>query len=74
MSLQNIPSHSRILSFFRVAMVDGQGDLEDQLAEVKKKSAEIADRKEDLRIIEDLGAQMEEALILDNKWVPLRVF
>ena len=52
---------------FRVAMVDGQGDLEDQLAEVKKKSAEIADRKEDLRIIEDLGAQMEEALILDNK-------
>ena len=50
-------------------MVDGQGDLEDQLAEVKKKSAEIADRKEDLRIIEDLGAQMEEALILDNKWV-----
>ena len=54
---------------FRVAMVDGQGDLEDQLAEVKKKSAEIADRKEDLRIIEDLGAQMEEALILDNKCV-----
>ena len=52
---------------FRVAMVDGQGDLEDQLAEVKKKSAEIADRKEDLRILEDLGAQMEEALILDNK-------
>ncbi|CAH3114647.1 unnamed protein product [Porites lobata] len=52
----------------RVAMVDGQGDLEDQLAEVKKKSAEIADRKEDLRIIEDLGAQMEEALILDNKY------
>lgn len=50
-------------------MVDGQGDLEDQLAEVKKKSAEIADRKEDLRILEDLGAQMEEALILDNKLV-----
>ena len=54
-------------------MVDGQGDLEDQLAEVKKKSAEIADRKEDLRIIEDLGAQMEEALILDNKWALLWV-
>ena len=52
-------------------MVDGQGDLEDQLAEVKKKSAEIADRKEDLRILEDLGAQMEEALILDNKLVEL---
>ena len=49
-------------------MVDGQGDLEDQLAEVKKKSAEIADRKEDLRILEDLGAQMEEALILENKY------
>lgn len=56
------------LSDTRVAMVDGQGDLEDQLAEVKKKSAEIADRKEDLRILEDLGAQMEEALILDNKY------
>ena len=54
-------------------MVDGQGDLEDQLAEVKKKSAEIADRKEDLRILEDLGAQMEEALILDNKLVELFV-
>ena len=55
-------------------MVDGQGDLEDQLAEVKKKSAEIADRKEDLRILEDLGAQMEEALILDNKCVVFLMF
>ena len=50
-------------------MVDGQGDLEDQLADIKRSGAEVADRKDDLRVIEDIGAQMEEALILDNKYV-----
>lgn len=48
-------------------MVDGQGDLEDQLAEILKKEAEIAESKADLEVIEGLGAQMEEALILDNR-------
>jgi hypothetical protein len=49
-------------------MTDGQGDLEDQLAEILRKEAEIADSKADLEIIEALGAQMEEALILDNRY------
>ena len=31
------------------------------------KSVEIKDRKDDLGEIEDLGGQMEEQLILDNK-------
>ena len=48
-------------------MVDSQGDLEDQLKVIQEKSKEIQERKEDLSIVEDLGAQMEEALILDNK-------
>lgn len=48
-------------------MVEGQGDLEDQLAEIKRKDAEIADSKADLEVIEGLGFQMEEALILDNR-------
>ena len=57
-------------------MVEGQGDLEDQLADIKRNSAEIADRKDDLRVIEDIGAQMEEALILDNKydWQDLKIW
>ncbi|KXJ20343.1 Spectrin alpha chain, non-erythrocytic 1 [Exaiptasia diaphana] len=52
----------------RAIMVEGQGDLEDQLAEIKKKDAEIADSKADLEVIEGLGFQMEEALILDNRY------
>ncbi|XP_048586984.1 spectrin alpha chain, non-erythrocytic 1 isoform X2 [Nematostella vectensis] len=52
----------------RAIMVEGQGDLEDQLAEIKRKDTEIADCKADLEVIEGLGAQMEEALILDNRY------
>ena len=48
-------------------MVDSQGDLEDQLAVIQEKSKEIVDHKEALSVVEELGAQMEEALILDNK-------
>lgn len=48
-------------------MVDSQGDLEEQLKVIQNKSKEIQERKEALSNVEDLGAQMEEALILDNK-------
>lgn len=51
----------------RSVMVDSQGDLEDQLAVIQNKSKEIIDHKDALSRVEDLGAQMEEALILDNK-------
>ena len=50
-------------------MVEEQGDLEDQLAKVLNKDKEIREHKDDMKVIEDLGAQMEEALILDNKYV-----
>ena len=42
----------------RSDMVDCQGDLEDQLAVIQDKSKEIADHKDDLSVVEDLGAQM----------------
>ena len=48
-------------------MVDSQGDLEEQLKVIQEKSKEIQEQKEALSVVEDLGAQMEEALILDNK-------
>ena len=51
----------------RSVMVDSQGDLEDQLKVIQEKSKEIQEHKEALTIVEELGAQMEEALILDNK-------
>lgn len=50
-------------------MVEEQGDLEDQLAKILNKDKEIREHKDDMKVIEDLGAQMEEALILDNKYV-----
>lgn len=34
---------------------------------LQKKADEVADRKENLKKVEELGTQMEEALILDNK-------
>ena len=36
---------------------------------LQHKADEVADRKENLKKVEQLGAQMEEALILDNKYV-----
>ncbi|EDV21767.1 uncharacterized protein TRIADDRAFT_59818 [Trichoplax adhaerens] len=52
----------------RANMVEGSGSLEDQLENTKKISAEVTRRKTDLKKIEDLGARLEEALILDNKY------
>lgn len=49
--------------------MDCQGDLQDQLNLIEKKSNEIQEKRETLSIVEDLGARMEEALILDNKYV-----
>ena len=63
--------HSETWSYLyrRATMVEEQGDLEDQLAKVLNKDKEIREHKDDMKVIEDLGAQMEEALILDNKYV-----
>eukprot|EP00794_Sanderia_malayensis_P015984 gene15984-17594_t len=58
----------KFLTETRASMVEISGELEHQLSFFKEKSVDIAERKDELNEIEDLGAQMEEALILDNKY------
>ncbi|XP_071155968.1 spectrin alpha chain-like isoform X8 [Mytilus edulis] len=50
------------------AMMEGSGTLEDQLEATKQKSNEVRAQKGQLKRIEDLGAAMEERLILDNRY------
>ncbi|CAE1318322.1 SPTA [Acanthosepion pharaonis] len=52
----------------RAAMMEGSGSLEDQLEAVKRKASEVRAQKGQLKRIEDLGAAMEERLILDNRY------
>jgi len=51
-----------------MGMMEGNGTLEEQLAAVGIKTHEVASRANDLRKIEDLGAILEEKLILDNRY------
>lgn len=48
--------------------MEGRGSLEEQLEAVKRKANEITAKKESLRTVEERGAQIEEALIFDNKY------
>ena len=48
--------------------MEGRGSLEEQLEAVKRKAGEITAKKESLRVVEERGAQIEEALIFDNKY------
>ncbi|XP_060596253.1 spectrin alpha chain, non-erythrocytic 1-like isoform X2 [Ruditapes philippinarum] len=50
------------------SMMEGSGTLEDQLEATKKKAVEVRSQKGQLKRIEDLGAAMEERLILDNRY------
>lgn len=52
----------------RSMLVDGTGTLEVQMAATKDRHEDILRKKTALKGIEDLGARMEEALILDNKY------
>uniref|UniRef100_A0A8C9TFL8 Spectrin alpha, non-erythrocytic 1 n=1 Tax=Scleropages formosus TaxID=113540 RepID=A0A8C9TFL8_SCLFO len=52
----------------RSCMVEESGTLESQLEATKRKHQEIRSMRSQLKKIEDLGAAMEEALILDNKY------
>uniref|UniRef100_A0A8C5F367 Spectrin alpha chain, non-erythrocytic 1 n=1 Tax=Gopherus evgoodei TaxID=1825980 RepID=A0A8C5F367_9SAUR len=52
----------------RSCMVEESGTLESQLEATKHKHQEIRAMRSQLKKIEDLGAAMEEALILDNKY------
>lgn len=51
----------------RAHLVEGSGSLEDQLQSTQLQYDEILAKKSQLKTIEELGARMEEALILDNK-------
>jgi len=53
----------------RQRLTEGSGSLEDQLARAEAICKEVAARKDDLRKIEGIGAEMEkkENLILDNR-------
>ena len=52
----------------RAQMMEGSGTLEEQLAAIGIKAHEVASRAADLKKIEDLGAILEEKLILDNRY------
>jgi len=52
----------------RQQMMEGSGTLEEQLAAIGIKAHEVAGRANELKKIEDLGAILEEKLILDNRY------
>ena len=52
----------------RSAMMEGQGTLEEQLAAIGLKSHEVVGFASELKKIEDLGALLEDHLILDNRY------
>jgi len=52
----------------RQQMMEGSGTLEEQLAAIGIKAHEVASRGSDLKKVEDLGAILEEKLILDNRY------
>ncbi|KAF7492961.1 Spectrin alpha chain [Sarcoptes scabiei] len=56
------------LAYMRLALMDTQGTLEEQLKSAQQKAEEIMRKKEDLRRIERVGTLLEERLILDNKY------
>merc|ERR1719411_21782 len=49
-------------------MMEGSGTLEEQLAYIAIKAHEVAGKGTDLKNIEDIGAVLEEKLILDNRY------
>jgi len=52
----------------RSSMMEGSGTLEQQLEATKRKAGEVRARRSDLKKIKDLGAILEEHLILDNRY------
>jgi spectrin alpha len=49
-------------------MMEGSGTLEAQLEATRRKAADVRAKRSDLKKIEDLGATLEEHLILDNRY------
>ncbi|CAH1402348.1 unnamed protein product [Nezara viridula] len=58
----------RLLGWDGTSMMEGSGSLEQQLEATKRKATEVRSRKSDLKKIEELGAILEEHLILDNRY------
>ncbi|CAH2100408.1 unnamed protein product [Euphydryas editha] len=52
----------------RTSMMEGTGSLEAQLAALRQRATEVRARRADLRRLEELGAALEEHLILDNRY------
>ncbi|CAH0722168.1 unnamed protein product, partial [Brenthis ino] len=52
----------------RTSMMEGTGSLEAQLATLRQRATEVRARRADLRRLEELGAALEEHLILDNRY------
>ncbi|KAF5401772.1 Spectrin alpha chain non-erythrocytic [Paragonimus heterotremus] len=52
----------------RTSMMEASGSLEEQLEATRTKATEVNARRNDLREIEELGARLEERLILDNRY------
>jgi len=52
----------------RTSMMEGSGSLEQQLEALRLKAVEVRARRVDLKKIEELGALLEEHLILDNRY------
>ncbi|XP_055707829.1 spectrin alpha chain isoform X3 [Phlebotomus papatasi] len=50
------------------SMMEGSGSLEQQLEALRVKAIEVRARRVDLKKIEELGALLEEHLILDNRY------
>ncbi|CDI97721.1 Spectrin alpha actinin [Echinococcus multilocularis] len=56
------------LQSVRNSLMEGTGTLEEQLEAIQAKSVEIRSRRVELKQIEELGARLEERLILDNRY------
>ncbi|OQV13288.1 Spectrin alpha chain [Hypsibius exemplaris] len=52
----------------RTSMMETTGSLESQLEQIRRKAAEVRAQRDRLKKIEDLGALLEEHLILDNRY------
>ncbi|XP_026728843.1 spectrin alpha chain isoform X3 [Trichoplusia ni] len=58
----------RLLGWDGTSMMEGTGSLEQQLATLRQRAGEVRARRADLRRLEELGAALEEHLILDNRY------
>jgi spectrin alpha len=52
----------------RAEMMEASGSLEQQLDCIRRKATDIRSQRTKLKKIEDLGALLEEHLILDNRY------